>query len=112
MHSFGTPKFLRPRWGRDHQLGMFDIIVRAFPRDHVDRDRDARVVVGAELANQLLRVGAVGLVGNLLREIVALPKDLADDADDLLGMMVVLAENQGLWYLAAAGNNSLNRLSR
>src|SRR5690349_4099065 len=36
--------------------------------DHVDGDGDAGVVVGAELPDQLLGVGAVGLVGDLLRE--------------------------------------------
>src|SRR5262249_12118321 len=71
--------------------------------DHVDCDGNARVVIGAKLANQLLGIGAVGAVGDLFREIVALPKDLADDPDDLLGMMVVLAEDQGLQHLAAAG---------
>ena len=71
--------------------------------DHVDGDGDARVVVGAELPDQLLGVGAVGLVGDLLREIVAAAEDFADDADDLLGMVVVLAEDQGLRHFAAAG---------
>ncbi len=71
--------------------------------DHVDGDGDARVVVGAELPDQLLGIGAVGLVVDLLREIVAATEDLADDTDDLLGMVVVLAEDQSFRHLAAAG---------
>ena len=43
------------------------------------------------------------LIGDLLREIVATAEDLADDADDLLGVVVVFAKDQGLRYLAAAG---------
>jgi hypothetical protein len=46
--------------------------------------------------------GAVGFVGDLLHEVVAATEDLAIDADDLLGMVVVLAEDQGLRHLAAA----------
>ena len=59
--------------------------------------------MGAELPDQLLRLGAVGLVGDLLSEVVALAEDLANEADDFLGMVIVLSEDQGLRRLDAAG---------
>jgi hypothetical protein len=74
--------------------------------DHVDGDGNARVVVGAELPNQLLGVG------DLLREIVAAAEDVSDDADGLFGVMVVLAEDEGLRPSVRPGNGSVKRLSR
>ena len=71
--------------------------------DHVDGDGDARIVVVAELADQQLGIAAVGAIGDLLGEVVALAEHVAHDADDLLGVIVVLGEDERLRDLAAAG---------
>ena len=70
--------------------------------DHVDGDGDARIVVVAELADQKLGIAAVGAIGDLLGEVVALAEHVAHDADDLLGVIVVLGEDKRLRDLAPA----------
>ena len=69
--------------------------------DHVDGDGDARVVAGAEVLQELLGLGAVGgLVGDLGDHVVALAELLAADAHDVLGVAVVLGEDQRLGDVA------------
>ena len=80
--------------------------------DHVDGDGDARVVVGAELPDQLLRVGAVGLVGDLLREIVALPKTSRTMPTTSSAWWSSLQKISVFGTSLRPGNNSVNRLSR
>jgi hypothetical protein len=47
--------------------------------DHVDGDDDARIVIIAELAEELLGVGIVDLVGDLLGEIIPFAEHFAHD---------------------------------
>jgi hypothetical protein len=69
-------------------------------RDHVDGDRDARIVVVAEGADQRFRIGAVGAIGDLFGEVVAFAEDFPQEPDDLLGMMVVLGEDRKIGDVA------------
>ena len=62
--------------------------------DHVDGDRDPQGRAGAERLELLL--GVAGGVGDLGGEVVALAEHLADLGDDLLGVVVVLGEDQRL----------------
>ena len=73
--------------------------------DHVHGDGDARVVGVAELGDQLFGRLAADAVGDLLAEVVALAKLLADDVDDGLGVAVVFGEDQGLGHNRAAGED-------
>ena len=73
--------------------------------DHVDGDDDARVEAVAEGLNEVLGLGAGGLVGDLLAELVPLAKLLANDLDDVLGVGVVLGEDEGLRYVGSAGED-------
>ena len=73
--------------------------------DHVDGHGDARVVGVAERGDQLVGLLAGRLVGDLGGEVVALAEHLADDLDDLLGVGVVLGEDQRLRHLGAAGED-------
>src|SRR5581483_1442829 len=63
-------------------------------------DGDARVVAVAEGGDQALGRLAHGAVGDLLRKLVTLTERLAHD---LLGVVVVLWEDQSLGGVAAAG---------
>ncbi|OBQ30381.1 MAG: hypothetical protein AN485_23925, partial [Anabaena sp. MDT14b] len=70
--------------------------------DHVHGDGDARVIVVAERADELFRVRAIGAVGDLLGEVIALAEHLAHGADDLLCVVIVLGEDQRLRHFPAA----------
>ena len=50
-----------------------------------------------------LGLGVPGFVGDLLGEVVAAAEDLADEVDDVLGVGVVLGEDEGLGHERAAG---------
>jgi hypothetical protein len=62
--------------------------------DHVHRHGDAELGRGAELLDERLRLlvllslGVVGLVGDLLGEVVALAEHFADDVHGVLGVRV------------------------
>ena len=73
--------------------------------DHVDGDRDPRVVGVAERGDQVVGLLAGRLVGDLGGEVVALAEHLAGDLDDVVGVRVVLGEDQRLRHLAAAGED-------
>ena len=72
-------------------------------RDHVDRDHDPGVHRVAERLQQVLGLAVVGAVGDLGGELVALAEDLADDLHDVVGVGVVLGEDQRLGDGRAAG---------
>ena len=98
--------------------------------DHVHGDGDAREIAVAEggedflgrqaggaLPGDFLDFGAVGLlllfddadeagaVGDFLAEVVALAEHLAADSDDVVGVGVVLGEDEGLGHIGAAGED-------
>ena len=73
--------------------------------DHVHGHRDPRVVRVAERGDQLVGLPAGRLVGDLGGEVVALAEHLADDLDDVVGVRVVLGEDQRLRHLGAAGED-------
>ena len=73
--------------------------------DHVDGHGDPRVVGVAEGGDQLVGLLAGRLVGDLGGEVVALAELLAGDLDDVVGVRVVLGEDQRLRHLAAAGED-------
>ena len=75
-------------------------------RDHVDGHGDARVVRVAERRDQLVGLPAGRLVGDLGGEVVALAEHLAGDLDDLVGVRVVLGEDQRLRHLACGRGRS------
>jgi hypothetical protein len=83
----------------------FDVGARG---DHVHSDGDAKLGRGAKLLNErlglLVALGLriVGLVGDLLGEVVALAEDFADEMDGVLGVGVVLAENESLGHKRSA----------
>ena len=62
--------------------------------DHVDGDRDPQRRASAERLE--LALGVAGGVGDLGGEVVALAEHLPDRGDDLLGVVVVLGEDQRL----------------
>lgn len=70
--------------------------------DHVHGDGDARLEAVAERLDQVARLGSGHLVGDLLAEVVAAAELVADDLDDVLGMAVVLGEDQRLRHLPPA----------
>ena len=73
--------------------------------DHVHRDSDARVVRVAEAGDQVFGRVAGGAVGDLLAEVVPLAELLAQDAHDVLGVAVVLGEDQRLGHFGAPGED-------
>lgn len=78
-------------------------------RNHVHGDGDAERGREAELADEILRFRGLaggwvlGLVGDLFAKIVTLAKDLAANMDDVLGVGVVLGEDERLRHERAAG---------
>ena len=70
--------------------------------DHIHRHDDAGVVAVAEGGQQVLRLRPGGPVGDLPAEVVALAELLADDAHDVVGVAVVLGEDDGLGHVVAA----------
>ena len=71
--------------------------------DHVHRDDDPGVHGVAERLQQVLGLAVLGAVGDLGGELVALAEHLADDLDDVVGVRVVLGEDQRLGDGLAAG---------
>ena len=77
--------------------------------DHVHGDGDAQRGREAELPDEFLGFrglagdGMLRLIGDLFAEVVPLPKDLAAEVDDVLGVGVVLGEDERLWHERAAG---------
>ena len=84
----------------EHHLYWLDVGAGG---NHVNGDDDAGVIAVAEGGEQVFRPGPGGLVGDLLREVVALIEDQPGDADDVVGVAVVLGEDDGLGHVAAAG---------
>src|SRR5205823_1749215 len=124
---YATPFHLLEKTGRLHVAqehhALDGLHVRA-RRDHVDRDGDAREELVAEVGEDLVRSEArrldpVRLLGfaavivphgprhlrepsairDLLTELVALRENLARDPYDIVGVRVVLGEDERLWYL-------------
>ena len=79
-----------------HEQQAFQRLDVGAGRDHVDRHDDPRVHRVAERLQQVLGLAVVGAVGDLRGELVALAEDLADDLHDVVGMGVVLGEDQRL----------------
>ena len=73
--------------------------------DHVHGDRDTRLEAVAERLNEVSRVRGRHLVGDLLTEGVAPTELVAHDSDDVLGVTVVLGEDQGFRHLSATGED-------
>ena len=69
--------------------------------NHVHGDDDAGVVAVSERGEQVFGVVPGGLVGDLPAERVALAELLADDADNVVGVAVVLGEDDRLGHDAA-----------
>ena len=63
------------------------------------------MVAVAKALDEVLGIHAGGAVGDLLGEVVALAELLAEDFDDVLGVGVVLGEDEGLGHLGAAGKD-------
>ncbi|MDW8415886.1 MAG: hypothetical protein RMK78_10555 [Thermaurantiacus sp.] len=84
----------------DQHLDRFHI--RAC-RDHVDGDGDAGEVAVAELLDQLVGVYAGDTVGDLLGKVIVTAEHLAGNRHNLLGVMVILGEDEGLRHMGAAG---------
>ena len=70
--------------------------------DHVHGYGDARVVVVPELGEDGFRI-LLGLVGNLLAELVAFGEFLAHGLDDVVGVAVGLGKDKRLRDFSAAG---------
>ena len=88
-----------------HEHNDFDWLDISARRDHIDGDGDARVVAVAEILNQVLRAAAGAQIRDLLAEVVAFAELLTEDANDVLGMAVVLGENQCLGNFLASGKD-------
>ena len=86
----------------DHDLHRLDVGAGG---DHVDGDSDAREVAVAEGLDQLLWRGAGSSVSDLQRELVTLAEFLAQDLDDVFGVVVVLCKEERLGDLGAAGKD-------
>ena len=82
----------------EHHLHRLDVGAGG---DHVHGDHDARVEAVAELRDQVLGLGPRGAVGDLLAEIVALGEFLPHDIHDVVGVAVVLGEDDGLGHMLA-----------
>ncbi len=90
-----------PRTHHAHEHHHLDGLHVGAGGDQVDGDADARVVAGAEVLQELLGLGAVGcLVGDLGDHVVSLAQLLTGDAHDVLGVAVVLGEDQRLGDVA------------
>ena len=86
------------RLHRAHEHDHFHRLDVGAGGDHVHRHGNARHGAGAELVDEVLGLRAGGAVGDLLGEVVALAELLAHDLDDVLGVRVVLCEDQRLRY--------------
>ena len=84
-----------------HEDQAFDRLYVGAGGDHVHGDGDARMVVVAELRQNRFGI-FVGPVGDLLAKLVALAELLAHRLDDVVGVAVVLGEDQRFGSLAAA----------
>ena len=83
----------------EHDLDRLDVGAGG---NHVHGHHDARVEAVAELRDQVLGLGPGGAVGDFLAEVVAGGKLLSDDANDVIGVAVVLGEDDGLWHVPPA----------
>ena len=90
---------------RAHEHDDFQRLDVGAGGDHVDGDDDARVVGVAELLQQILGLLAGGAVGHLPAEVVPLAELLPHDLHDVVGVVVVLGEDQRLRHLGAAGED-------
>ena len=88
-----------------HEQQAFERLHVGAGRDHVHRDRDARMVGVAEAAQQVLRRSARRLRGDLPAELVALAELLLEDLHDVVGVAVVLREHERLGNFLAAGED-------
>ena len=76
--------------------------------DHVHGNGNAELRRGAEFLDEVLGLGwfaggrVLGLVGDFFAEIIAPAKDLAANVDDVLGVGIVLGEDEGLGNECAA----------
>ena len=87
-----------PGLDRAHEEHHFEGLDVRAGRDHVDGDGDAWHGAGAELGDQILRLSAGGLVGDLLAEVIAFCELLAHDLYDIFGMGVVLGKDKRLGH--------------
>ena len=71
--------------------------------DHVDGHDDPWVQRVAKRLQQVVGLAVAGAVGDLGGEVVALTEDLADHLHDVIGVRVVLGEDQRLGHSGAAG---------
>jgi len=91
---------------KDETFERFDVGAGG---DHVHRDSNAELGRGEKLSNERFTVGWFAgvrmprLVGDLLGEVVALAKDFASDMHHVLGMGIVLAEDERLGNQRATG---------
>ena len=96
---------VRPGLHSTHEEDALQRLHVGAGRDHVHGDSDAGIVGVAELGKEILWSLAGRAVGDLRGEVVALAELLPNDVDDVLGVRVVLGENQGLRDLGPAGEN-------
>ena len=82
-----------------HNLDRLDVGAGG---DHVHRHSHTRKVAIAKRADQVLRLGACGSVGDLLRKLVALAKFFAQDFHNFFGVVIVFGKDQRLGHLGAA----------
>ena len=85
----------------------FDVRARG---DHVHGNSDPRIITVSEFCDQVFRLFAGCLVGNLLGKVIALGKFLAHDFNNIFGMAVIFCKNQGLWHIRSAGENLCKEL--
>ena len=85
-----------PALDAPHEDQAFQRLDVGAGRDHVDRDDDPGVHRVAERLKQVLGLAVARAVGDLGGELVALAEDLADDLHDVVGVGVVLGEDQRL----------------
>ena len=83
----------------EHDLDRLDVGAGG---DHVDGYDDAGVVAVAERGQQVFGPRPGRLVGDLLAEVVALVELPPHDAHDVVGVAVVLGEDDGLGHVPAA----------
>ena len=88
-----------------HEQQAFERLHVRAGGDHVHGDGDPGVVAVAELGEQVLRLLPGRAIGDLLGEVVPLAELFPQDAGDVLGVAVVLGEDEGLRNLGATGEN-------
>ena len=88
-----------------HEEDNFDRLDVGARGDHVHRYDYPGVVAVAEGGQQVFRLRPGGLVGDLLAEVVALVELLAHDAHNVVGVGIVLGEDDSLGHVAAVGEH-------